>query len=497
MGGWANPFARPLPAAEAYSPERTLKLQELREQRQHYQQQTQENALKLRAMQEAWEDEQRVTKLYQEHKGDMSKVLEAAPGAGIRAGTVEKLRNADSLMRERAAQTDEKILKTNAEHADRMLGRMDVILGATDPAQQAALYAKHRKEAIDAKDATEDTLPAQFPGADALKAQYPVLMGHKQYAEEGIKTQTAARAKETDIRAAQTQSVQVEEAGARAANQELTLAGRTAPELAQAEDDSQQDKWNDWRNSQAERIRHLIPERWSKSNTEYVRKRLGLTPNEQRMAEKPAASKSGRTEGTGVLGAIDNADAYSRMYYRMEDKYKDEDWWGALPKPQEWTKDSPSKIRLLGSTPAQQVAETKPTGGKKPTPGQLNTIEAQKNGAIRNAKNVFRRSTASVLGKSKIDSQLELLRDATQNAQDQYEDKLRQFGMDIDHLEYPPATEWDKGGFPKTAPSAAPAATPSSNDEKIKVKTSKGVGLIPKSSLDRLKALDPTLEVIR
>lgn len=197
---------------------------------------------------------------------------------------------------------------------------------------------------------------------------------------------------------------------------------------------------------------------WTKKQEDSIAK-LGPKQAAARGGD-PSTAELNRMKLIGAKGGL-AADKGPGEYTRFYDSQSPEDQ-KLLQDPDKYDpKETPRQVRMLGETAAQQLSPNKPGGTKPPTPGQLNTIESQKNSAIGKAKNDFRKATASVIGKAKTDQHLAELRETTQNIQNEYENKLRQFGLEVGHFEYPPASEWERGGFPQNGNAPKAATTPS------------------------------------
>lgn len=202
--------------------------------------------------------------------------------------------------------------------------------------------------------------------------------------------------------------------------------------------------------------------------------KLGLTreqqiQNEDREAKAAAGGDKLKTASRDLGALLEQGIVkYARAWDKLDPELQK-----ALPNPENYdpkkADEFARQVRVFGMTPSEQE---RPKGGgvKPPTPGQLNTIESQKNSALGKAKNDFHKATATVLGKAKVDQHLSDLREATQNTQNEYENKLRQFGLEVGHFEYPAASEWDKAGFPKSGANAVarPAAPKTATIDQVR-----------------------------
>ena len=107
----------------------------------------------------------------------------------------------------------------------------------------------------------------------------------------------------------------------------------------------------------------------------------------------------------------------------------------------------------------------KATGPKPATPAQLNSIETKKKAELFRAETDYRKamSAATVGGYTDTEAAAQALEDlhrAKQASQDSYEEKLNQFGLPTEHVEYPAGQPTQQAPPPKAQGTPPPATPP-------------------------------------
>lgn len=171
-------------------------------------QQNQMGNVQLQQAQQAQKDQQTLGQLMIKNRGNIDKVIQDAPDAGVMPNTILQLQQHALDVKTKLQSYDTDALKNFATRNDNARGLIQPIVNAK-PEDQPALYAAARQTALQNPQAYGITdpnqIPEQFPGADALKTQIALHQGGAQQASDAIK-ERETKAKEMEAQTRQTQA---------------------------------------------------------------------------------------------------------------------------------------------------------------------------------------------------------------------------------------------------------------------------------------------------
>ncbi|HOK45866.1 MAG TPA: hypothetical protein PLK67_08035 [Bryobacteraceae bacterium] len=262
---------------EAYG--RTASLASMMQRYKANQQAIEANKLKLEQEKQEMEDRQIMMEEIRRAGGDVAKALEAAKGKvspKFHADLTSKhLQSQADLTRMRQADLD--LTKSKTEGIASLLGS---IVLEQDPAKRAALYQQARAAAIERGYATEQEVPAEYPGDEWL---HVMVLGSKvglDYLKREEERRAAQRAQERH---------DVEMPGIKADAAQKQLSGAAA-QLGAAR--SREEYERIWNNLPAGIARNFpVPEDWNEQTAAQVNQ-IGMTPAQRATAAGSAESRA-------------------------------------------------------------------------------------------------------------------------------------------------------------------------------------------------------------
>lgn len=168
---------------------------------QQQQQQLQAGALDVQQKQQAIKDQQGLLALYQKHNGDLDKVLQEAPTAGISPQAIQQVQLHNIDVKTKTADLVAKQGTEAARQADLMLGAHDAV--DKSPADQKPIMYQQQLASLQRQGVDTSQLPPQYPGDDQFKLLGIVAQGHAKNVENALK---AAQTQEAAGRASESQA---------------------------------------------------------------------------------------------------------------------------------------------------------------------------------------------------------------------------------------------------------------------------------------------------
>lgn len=195
-------------------------------QLQQQQQQIQATGLENQQRQMALKDQQILRGLYVKHSGDLDKVVQEAPAAGVSPSTVQGLQLHALDVKTKTAALVSAQGDAAAKQADLMQGAVDAVNNAK-PQDKPTVYANQRT-GLQQAGLNVDQLPPQYPGDDTFQLIGAGVKGHSKQVDDALKaaemSKNTAQAGEAQ---AATQKTQLE-------TQNLQKFGGMTPQQAEA-----------------------------------------------------------------------------------------------------------------------------------------------------------------------------------------------------------------------------------------------------------------------
>lgn len=171
-------------------------------------QQQQLQNVNIQQQQMALKDQQTLRGLFIKHQGNLDKVIQDAPQAGVSPQTIQQLQLHNIDVKTKTADLVSKDAANAQTQADLMLGAHDAVDKA--PAEQKPAIYQQQLQALQQRGVDVSQMPPQYPGDDQFKMLGAVVKGHKQQVEDATKAteaqKNAAQAAEANARAGEAQA---------------------------------------------------------------------------------------------------------------------------------------------------------------------------------------------------------------------------------------------------------------------------------------------------
>jgi hypothetical protein len=172
------------------------------------QQEQQQRQIQIQNAQMQQQDQLKLRNLFIKHSGNLDKVIQDAPQAGVSPQTLQQLQLHNIDVKTKTAE----LVKTQGENAQ---NQADLVAGAHDavdkaPAEQKPAEYQKQLQGLQARGIDISQMPPQYPGDDQFKMLGAVVKGHKQQVDDALKGSE--------------QQKNISQAGAAAANQKKSEA---------------------------------------------------------------------------------------------------------------------------------------------------------------------------------------------------------------------------------------------------------------------------------
>lgn len=201
----------PLPALGIKTPEQPNALETLRgiQQLQAGQQEQQQRKIAIQNAQMQQQDQVKLRDLYVKHGGDLDKVLQEAPTAGVSPQTIQKLQLHSIDAKTKTAELVAKQGANAVQQADLMQGAHDAVDKA--PTEQKPAIYQQQLQQLAKMGVDTSQMPPQYPGDEPFKLVGAMVKGHKQQVEDAFKAaETAKNAAQAGEAEAQTRKINAE-----------------------------------------------------------------------------------------------------------------------------------------------------------------------------------------------------------------------------------------------------------------------------------------------
>lgn len=190
----------PLPALGVKVPEQPNALETLRgiQQIQAGQQEAQARKIQIQNAQMQQQDQIKLRDLYVKHGGDLDKVLQDAPTAGVSPQTIQQLQLHSIDAKTKTAELVAKQGANAVQQADLMQGAHDAVDKASAD-QKPAIY-QQQLEQLKKMGIDTSQMPPQYPGDEPFKLVGAMVKGHKQQVADAFK-EREVQAQEMQARA--------------------------------------------------------------------------------------------------------------------------------------------------------------------------------------------------------------------------------------------------------------------------------------------------------
>lgn len=154
-------------------------------QLQQQQQQIQSTGLENQQRTMALQDQQILRGLYVKHSGDLDKVVQEAPAAGVSPSTVQQLQLHALDVKTKTAALVSQQGDVASKQADLMQGAVDAVNNAK-PQDKPTVYANQRV-GLQQAGLNVDQLPPQYPGDDTFSLIGAGVKGHSKQVDDALK----------------------------------------------------------------------------------------------------------------------------------------------------------------------------------------------------------------------------------------------------------------------------------------------------------------------
>lgn len=182
----------PLPALHVQPPadpsegiRNLLAMRQMMQQGQLTQQEIQARTIQNQQQQQALKDQQTILGLYQKHGGDLDKVVQAAPQAGVSPGAIQQLQLHAIDVKTKTQDLVAKQGTEAARQADLMLGAHDAVDKA--PAEQRPQVYQEQVASLQKQGVDVSQLPPEYPGDEAFKLLGLTARAHSKNVEDALK----------------------------------------------------------------------------------------------------------------------------------------------------------------------------------------------------------------------------------------------------------------------------------------------------------------------
>jgi hypothetical protein len=154
-------------------------------------QQQQMQGVDLQQKQLQLKDQQALRGLFVKHSGDLDKVIQDAPMAGVSPQTIQQLQLHNVDVKTKTADLVAKQGDNAVKQADLMQGAHDAVTNA--PAEQRAAEYTRQVQGLQKMGVDVSQMPPQYPGDDEFKLVGALVKGHKQQVEDAFKAAETAK----------------------------------------------------------------------------------------------------------------------------------------------------------------------------------------------------------------------------------------------------------------------------------------------------------------
>lgn len=154
-------------------------------------QQQKMQGVNLQQQQMALKDQQTLRGLFIKNQGNLDKVIQDAPQAGVSPQTIQQLQLHNVDVKTKTADLVTKTGANAAVEADLLSGAHDVVTKAP-PEQKEAAY-QQQLQGLKQRGIDVSQMPPQYPGDDQFQMLGAVVQGHKQLVDDALKATEGAK----------------------------------------------------------------------------------------------------------------------------------------------------------------------------------------------------------------------------------------------------------------------------------------------------------------
>jgi hypothetical protein len=179
------------PQDPAEGMQRILAMKGMLQQQAGQQQVQQQRAIEIQNAQMQQQDQIKLRGLFVKHQGDLDKVIQEAPQAGVSPQTIQQLQLHNVDVKTKTADLVSKQGANAATQADLMAGAHDAVAQA--PAEQKGAEYQRQLQGLQQRGIDVSQMPPQYPGDEQFQMLGAVVKGHKQLVEDAVKASEAAK----------------------------------------------------------------------------------------------------------------------------------------------------------------------------------------------------------------------------------------------------------------------------------------------------------------